>query len=86
MYYRTGRSKFRRSASHVGVIKVLSVNTSTQRVEITDLEPFMSYDIWVSAFTDAGSGPPSRPVTVITDEDGECHVTTLQLNFKVLNI
>ena len=53
------------------MIKVLSVNTSTQRLEITALEPFTSYDVWVSAFTDAGSGPPSRPVTVATDQDGK---------------
>ena len=75
MYYRTGRSKVKRSVNHVGVIKALSVNTSTQSLEITSLEPFTSYDVWVSAFTDVGSGPPSRPVTVITDEDGEYHAT-----------
>lgn len=71
VYYSTGRSKVKRSASQVGVIKALSVNTSTQSLEITALEPFTSYDVWVSAFTGEGSGPPSRPVTVITDEDGE---------------
>lgn len=71
VYYRTGMSKMKRSASHVGVIKAMSVNMSSQSLEITGLEPFTYYDVWVSAFTDVGSGPPSRSVTVITDEDGK---------------
>ena len=49
----------------------LSVNTSGQSLEIKALEPFTSYDVWVSAFTVMGSGPSSRPITVTTDEDGE---------------
>lgn len=76
VYYRTGMSKVKRSASQVGVIKAVSVNMSTQMLEITGLEPFTYYDVWVSAFTVIGSGPPSRPVTVITEEDGKfvtCH-------------
>lgn len=68
VYYRTGRSKVKRSTSHVGA---LSVNTSGQSLEIKALEPFTSYDVWVSAFTIIGSGPSSTPVTVTTDEDGE---------------
>ncbi|KAJ7358734.1 hypothetical protein OS493_021509 [Desmophyllum pertusum] len=83
VYYSTGRSKVKRSASQVGVIKALSVNTSTQSLEITALEPFTSYDVWVSAFTGEGSGPPSRPVTVITDEDVPSHAPRLlQLSAK----
>lgn len=69
VYYKTGTSKMRRSASQVGVIKAMSVNMSSQSLEITGLEPFTSYDVWVSAFTDMGSGPSSRTVTVTTDED-----------------
>ena len=61
----------KRSASHVGVVKAMSVNKSSQSIEITGLEPFTYYDVWVSAFTAVGSGPPSRPVTVMTDEDGK---------------
>ena len=61
----------KRSASQVGVIKAMSVNMSSQSLEITGLEPFTSYDVWVSAFTDMGSGPSSRTVTVTTDEDGK---------------
>lgn len=68
VYYRTGRSKVKRSTSHVGA---LLVNTSGQSLEIKALEPFTSYDVWVSAFTIIGSGPSSTPVTVTTDEDGE---------------
>ena len=71
MYYRAGRSMVKRSASHVGVTKAVSVNKSSQSLEVTSLEPFTPYDVWVSAFTKVGSGPPSRPVTVITDEDGK---------------
>ena len=48
----------------------LSVNTSGQSLEIKALEPFTSYDVWVSAFTVMSSGPSSRPITVTTDEDG----------------
>lgn len=71
VYYRTGMSKSKRSVSHVGVIKAMSVNTSIQSLDITGLEPFTYYDVWVSAFTDIGSSPSSRPITVITDEDGK---------------
>lgn len=71
VYYRTGMSKMKRSTSQVGVIKAMSVNMSSQSLEITGLEPFTYYDVWVSAFTVAGNGPQSRPVTVITDEDGK---------------
>lgn len=60
----------KRSVSQMGVTKAVSVNKSIQSVEITSLEPFTPYDVWVSAYTAAGSGPPSRPVTVTTDEDG----------------
>ena len=55
----------------MGVIKAMSVNKSSQNLEITGLEPVTSYDVWVAAFTDAGSGPSSISVTVVTDEDGK---------------
>lgn len=71
VYYRTGMPKSKRSVNHVGVIKAMSVNTSIQSLDITGLEPFTYYDVWVSAFTGIGSGPSSRPITVITDEDGK---------------
>ena len=71
VYYKTGKPKFKRSTSLVGVIKAMSANKSSQNLEITGLEPFTSYDVWVAAFTDAGSGPSSTPVTVVTDEDGK---------------
>lgn len=70
VYYRAGRPMIKRSVSQMGVIKAVSVNKSIQSVEITSLEPFTPYDVWVSAYTAVGSGPPSRPVTVTTDEDG----------------
>lgn len=69
VYYRAGRPMIKRSVSQMGVIKAVSVNKSIQSVEITSLEPFTPYDVWVSAYTAMGSGPPSRPVTVTTDED-----------------
>lgn len=69
VYYKTGKPKVKRSTSLVGVIKAMSVNKSSQNLEITGLEPFTSYDVWVAAFTDAGSGPSSTPVTIVTDED-----------------
>ena len=71
VYYKTGKPKVKRSTSLVGVIKAMSVNKSSQNLEIKGLEPFTSYDVWVAAFTDAGSGPSSTPVTVVTDEDGK---------------
>lgn len=71
VYYKTGKPKVKRSTSLVGVIKAMSVNKSSHNLEITGLEPFTSYDVWVAAFTDAGSGPSSTPVTVVTDEDGK---------------
>ena len=73
--------KSRRSANQAGAIKALSVNMSSLGVEITGLKPFTSYAVWVSAFTDAGSGPSSTTVTVMTHEDGRYIVPTdCQLN------
>ncbi|KAK7089523.1 hypothetical protein V1264_024372 [Littorina saxatilis] len=39
---------------------------------VTQLKPFSTYQIQVLAVNDAGTGEASQPLTVTTDEDGEC--------------
>ena len=36
------------------------------------LQEYVNYTISVRAYTNAGAGPYSDPVTVLTNEDGEC--------------
>ena len=45
--------------------------------QLMDLDPFTNYTIIIHAFTGAGIGQPSDPVTVQTDETGINH--SLQL-------
>ena len=71
MYYKTGISRARRSAIALGVVKTITVNTTARSLEVTGLKPFTLYEVWVTAYTNAGSGPASKPLTVVTDEDGK---------------
>lgn len=71
-YYKKGVSRARRFAIEVGVVKTISVNKTARSLELTGLTPFTFYEVWVTAYTNVGYGPASKPLTVITDEDGKC--------------
>ena len=53
-------------------MKTISVSKTARSLELTGLTPFTFYEVWVTAYTHAGYGPASKPLTVITDEDGKC--------------
>lgn len=59
-------------AIELGVVKTISVNKTASSLEVTGLTPFTFYEVWVTAYTIAGYGPASKPLTIITDEDGKC--------------
>lgn len=69
VFYKEEVSKAKRSAISLGIVKSVSVNMSMESLEITGLKPFTYYDVWVTAYTHAGSGPRSEPIKVITEED-----------------
>ena len=69
---RKGISRARRLAIEFGVVKTISVNKTARSLEVTGLTPFTFYEVWVTAYTNAGYGPASKPLTIITDEDGKC--------------
>ena len=71
VFYKEEVSKAKRSAISLGIVKSVSVNMSMESLEITGLKPFTYYDVWVTAYTHAGSGPRSEPIKVITEEDGK---------------
>ena len=55
-----------------GAIMTRTTNVTDLSVLLMDLEEYVNYTISVRAFTNAGAGPYSDPVTVLTNEDGEC--------------
>ena len=52
-----------------GQIATSTVNTSMLSILLTDLQEFVDYNISVRAYTSAGPGPYSDPVTEMTDTD-----------------
>ena len=50
-------------------IATSTVNTSMLSILLTDLQEFVDYNISVGAYTSAGPGPYSDPVTEMTDTD-----------------
>ena len=52
-----------------GQISTSTVNTSMLSIILTDLQEFVDYNISVRAYTSAGPGPYSDPVTERTDTD-----------------
>ena len=52
-----------------GQISISTVNTSMLSINLTDLQEFVDYTISVRAYTSAGPGPYSDPVTEMTDTD-----------------
>ncbi|XP_044169231.1 receptor-type tyrosine-protein phosphatase F-like isoform X1 [Acropora millepora] len=69
LYYKKGISRARRFAIDSGVVKTISVNKTARSLEVKGLTPFTFYEVWVTAYTNVGYGPASKPLTVITDED-----------------
>ena len=54
-----------------GQISTAIINTSMLSINLTGLQEFVDYNISVRAYTSAGPGPYSDPVTERTLEDGE---------------
>ena len=54
-----------------GQISTAMMNTSMLSINLTGLQEFVDYNISVRAYTSAGPGPYSDPVTERTLEDGE---------------
>ena len=52
-----------------GQIATSTVNTSMLSINLTGLQEFVDYNISVRAYTSAGPGPYSDPVTEMTDTD-----------------
>ena len=55
-----------------GAIMTRTTNVTDISVLLTDLEEYVNYTISVRAYTSAGAGNYSDPVTVLTNEDGKC--------------
>ena len=55
-----------------GAIGKNTSNVSALSVTLMRLQEYVNYTISVRAYTSAGAGPYSDPVTVLTNEDGEC--------------
>ena len=55
-----------------GAIEKNTTNVSVLSVTLMRLQEYVNYTISVRAYTNAGAGPYSDPVTVLTNEDGEC--------------
>ena len=55
-----------------GAIEKNTTNVSVLSVILMRLQEYVNYTITVRAYTNAGAGPYSDPVTVLTNEDGEC--------------
>ena len=55
-----------------GAIMTRTTNLTGFFVFLLDLEEYINYSITVRAFTSAGAGNYSDPVTVLTNEDGKC--------------
>lgn len=62
-------------------VQTWSFNGSTVRYKITGLQPSTRYAVFVSATTEAGSGPVSRVAFAITQGNSRCAcgITVLQL-------
>ena len=54
-----------------GAIMTRTTNVTDLSVLLMDLEEYVNYTISVRAFTNAGAGPYSDPVTVLTNEGGK---------------
>ena len=55
-----------------GAIGKDTTNVSAISVILMRLHEYVNYTISVRAYTSAGAGPYSDPVTVMTNEDGKC--------------
>ena len=55
-----------------GAIGKNTTNVSVLLVTLMRLQEYVNYTISVRAYTNAGAGPYSDPVIVLTNEDGEC--------------
>ena len=55
-----------------GAIGTNTTNVSALSVTLMRLQEYVNYTITVRGYTNAGAGPYSDPVTVLTNEDGEC--------------
>ena len=69
--YESKKMRMRRSSSHAGIIKTVTVNATSLFAEIRGLKPFTPYMVWILAFTSTGDGPPTNKMEVWTDEDGK---------------
>ena len=50
------------------------VDGSVRQRELPNLKEYVNYKITVFAFTAIGSGPPSHPIVVTTDQDSKLFV------------
>ena len=66
-----------------GQIFTETTNTSLMCTDLTGLEEYVMYNISVRAYTSAGPGPYSDPVTerTLTDSKGELNMV---MNYKVV--
>ena len=55
-----------------GAIMTRTTNVTVLSVLLMDLEEYVNYTISIRAYTTAGAGNYSDPVTVLTNEDGKC--------------
>ena len=63
------------SAVEVTDAQLLVIEASRTSCEISDLKKWTQYKVWVSAYTQAGDGPYSDVIIVVTDEDGRSRCT-----------
>ena len=56
-----------------GAIMTRTTNVTDLSLLLMDLEEYVNYTISIRAFTSAGAGNYSDPVTVLTNEDGKCY-------------
>ena len=57
-----------------GTMREVKVSGTFSEMNITELEPFVDYNITVSASTSVGEGPESIAITLRTAEDGESNL------------
>lgn len=55
-------------------MREVKVSGTFSEMNITELEPFVDYNITVSASTSVGEGPESIAITLRTAEDGESNL------------
>ena len=57
--------------------QTLEVMVENMSLVLEDLEEFLGYNVSVRAYTEAGPGPYSEPVSNITLEDGMIHAAAV---------